>query len=293
MMSRGDRREEIVHTDADRRLFVETLAQACAKTGWQVHAFCLMTNHFHCVLETPRANLVVGMKWLLGTYTMRFNARHGLRGHLFSGRYKSLLVDGASGTYLRTVCDYVHLNPVRAGLVAARQKLERHPWSSYPCYLQTPGRRPAWMRVDRLLAEHGIRADSPRGRFEFARRMEAQRREPQRPEELAPLRRGWLLGGEDFLTRLLDRLEGKFTEHHKAVERSDTNEEKAERLISRHLREEGWTEKTLTSQRKGHPVKVRLAQLLREQTTVSLKWIANRLQMGTWTHVSNLLYHSK
>ena len=112
-MSRGDRREEIFRDDLDRKSFLQALGAACEKTGWQVHAYCLMGNHFHLVVETPRANLVEGMKWLLGTYTMRFNRRHKLSGHLFAGRYKSLLVDGATPGYLRTVCDYVHLNPAR------------------------------------------------------------------------------------------------------------------------------------------------------------------------------------
>lgn len=92
-MSRGDRREEIFRDDLDRKSFLQALGAACEKTGWQVHAYCLMGNHFHLVVETPRANLVEGMKWLLGTYTMRFNRRHKLSGHLFAGRYKSLLVD--------------------------------------------------------------------------------------------------------------------------------------------------------------------------------------------------------
>ena len=105
LMSRGDRREEIFRDDVDRRRFLETLGAVCQKTGWQVHD-CLMSNHFHLVVETPRANLVEGMKWLLGTYTMRFNRRHKLSGHLFAGRYKSLLIDGATLGYLRTVCDY-------------------------------------------------------------------------------------------------------------------------------------------------------------------------------------------
>jgi putative transposase len=105
-MSRGDRREEVFCDDLDREDFLKTLGAACQKTGWQVHAYCLMSNHFHLVVETPRANLVEGMKWLLGTYTMRFNRRHKLSGHLFAGRYKSLLIDGATSGYLRTVCDY-------------------------------------------------------------------------------------------------------------------------------------------------------------------------------------------
>jgi REP element-mobilizing transposase RayT len=73
--------------------FLRTLGQACLKTGWQVHAYCLMTNHFHLVLETPQPNLAVGMKWFLGTYTQRFNRRHRHRGHLFGGRYKAQLID--------------------------------------------------------------------------------------------------------------------------------------------------------------------------------------------------------
>jgi REP element-mobilizing transposase RayT len=77
LMNRGDRRERIFTDEHDRRRFLQTLGQACEKTGWQVHAYCLMSNHFHLVVETPEANRVVGMKWLLGTYTSRFNRRHG------------------------------------------------------------------------------------------------------------------------------------------------------------------------------------------------------------------------
>src|SRR5271163_5041829 len=95
VMNRGDRRERIFKDEGDRKLFLETLDEACGKTGWQVHAWCLMPNHFHLVIETPQANLVAGMKWLLGAYTGRFNIRHKLSGHLFAGRYKALIVDGS------------------------------------------------------------------------------------------------------------------------------------------------------------------------------------------------------
>src|SRR5438046_4633067 len=100
--------------------------------------------HFHLVVETPQANLVAGMKWFLGSYTSRFNRRHKLFGHLFSGRYKSLLVEGGGGGYLKTVCDYVHLNPVRAKLLAAREPLQGYRWSTYGAYLQGPAKRSAW-----------------------------------------------------------------------------------------------------------------------------------------------------
>ena len=87
MMNRGDRREDIFLDDEDRERFLETLEGACANSDWWIHAYCLMGNHFHLVLETPSPTLVVGMKWMLETYTQRFNARHRLRGHLFAGRY--------------------------------------------------------------------------------------------------------------------------------------------------------------------------------------------------------------
>src|SRR6266853_5036041 len=80
LMSRGDRREEIFRDDLDRKSFLQTLGVTCQKTGWQVHAYCLMDNHFHLVVETPRGNLSTGMQWFLGFYTQRFNRRHRLWG---------------------------------------------------------------------------------------------------------------------------------------------------------------------------------------------------------------------
>jgi REP-associated tyrosine transposase len=83
VMSRGDHQEVIFRGDDDRQLFLRTLDEGCTRADWQVHSLCLMGNHFHLVLETPRANLADGMKWLLGTYTSRFNHKHRLFGHLF------------------------------------------------------------------------------------------------------------------------------------------------------------------------------------------------------------------
>lgn len=132
VLSRGDRREDIVLDDDDRQHFVQTLGAACAKCDWQVHAWVLLSNHFHLVIETPLGNLSTGMKWLLGTYTMRFNRRHQLSGHLFAGRYKSLLIDDGDPHYLRTVCDYVHLNPARAHMIAGDGRLESYGGAAIP-----------------------------------------------------------------------------------------------------------------------------------------------------------------
>ncbi len=288
LMSRGDRREPIFLDDHDRKTFLRTLGEACEKTDWQVHAYCLMENHFHLVAETPHANLIVGMKWLLGTYTGRFNRRHQSVGHLFSGRYKSVVVDERSPGYLRTACDYVHLNPVRARLVAAKQPLSAFAWSSYPLYLSS-GRRPAWLRVDRLLGEHGIQKDSAEGRKQLRRRMEGRRIEGEAPAMLAALRRGWRLGASDFLQRLTEKLGRRGKRHELASQRGETDLERAEQIIRDALRELGWSGRDLRRERKGHPHKVSLALQLRRETPMTRQWIADRLHIGSASYVSHLV----
>ena len=117
VMARGNRREAIFHDDDDRRFFLATLSEACAMTGWRVHAWVLMGNHYHLFIETPEANLVAGMSWLQNTVTRRHNVRHLAWGRLFGDRYKAVLVDGADTYHYRTLADYIHLNPVRARIV--------------------------------------------------------------------------------------------------------------------------------------------------------------------------------
>jgi len=269
VMNRGDRREAIFLADQDRELFVATLAEACTKADWQVHAYCLMGNNFHLVVETPKENLVAGMKWFLGTYTARFNRRHKLFGHLFSGRYKSLVVDAASPGYLRTVCAYVHLNPVRAKLLRPEEPLRAYRWSSYPAYLERPGRRAPWLR-------------------EFERVMEERRAQDQ-PEEYGRIRRGWCWGEEAFRQELLARVEERRGASHYGAELQESATEKAERLVREELKELDWAEVELATHQKGDRAKLKLAVKLRIETTMTLKWIAARLQMGTGASLSNLL----
>jgi REP element-mobilizing transposase RayT len=289
LMSRGDRREPIFRDDQDRRCFLDTLGEACAKTDWQVHALCLMANHFHLVVETPRANLVAGTKWFLGTYTTRFNRRHKLCGHLFSGRYKALVVDAASPGCFRTVCEYVHLNPVRAQLLKPEESLREYAWSSYPEYLKPPTRRWPWLRVERLFGEMRLPGDSAAGRREFERQMEERRRQETGGEAWAQIRRGWFFGAEELKRELLAQASERVGAQHYGAERQESGEAKAERLVREELASLGWQEADLAVRRKGDPGKVRIARRLRRETTMTLGWIAGRLQMGVWTNVSNLL----
>jgi REP element-mobilizing transposase RayT len=107
---------KIYEDERDRKLWLEMLGEVCAKTGWRIHAWVMMNNHYHLLLETPEANLVAGMKWLQGTYTQRYNSRHEVFGPLFQGRYKAV-VEPEGGDYFAVVSTYIHLNPARAGLI--------------------------------------------------------------------------------------------------------------------------------------------------------------------------------
>ena len=287
ILSRGDRREAIFGDARDRELFLQTLGQACTKTGWEVHTYCLLSNHFHLVLETPQPNLVAGIRWLLGTYTQRFNRRHAHGGHLFGGRYKAQLIDERSPGYLAAACNYVHLNPARAGLIARGKALETFPWSSYPAYL-APALRPSWLRTDRLLGEHGLEEDTARSRREFARRMEASC-PVDLANEHAALRRGWKWGAEDLADWLAEKLARRGQRGERARERRETDEALAERLVRSALEEARWGAADLARQPKGHRTKVAIARQLRRETPMTRSWIAHRLRMGSASYVSNLL----
>jgi REP element-mobilizing transposase RayT len=290
LMSRGNRREDIFLDDLDRHDFIKTLAEACQKTGWQVHAYCLMSNHYHLVVETPNANLVAGMAWLQSTYTIRFSHRHQLVGHVLSGRYKAQIVEGSGNGYLRTACDYVHLNPVRAGLLKAAERLVAYPWSSLSWYLSAPEHRPGWIRVDRLLGEYGLAPESAAHRQEFERRLEARRRADLDAASLGALRRGWCLGSAEFKRQRLEQMEGHLGEHHAGELRRETAEGKGARIVAEELRRLGWKEKDLVTRRKNDPDKLVIAARLRRETTLTIKAIAARVLLGSSKGANGLLH---
>ncbi len=144
--ARGDGREDIYLSDADREQFLTVLAQVCERFNWYCHAYCLMSNHYHLLIETPDANLAKGMRQLNGVYTQRFNRTHSRVGHVFQGRYKAVLVE--KQTYLLELARYIVLNPVRAKMVRSAQNWL---WSSYRASAGL-AEIPPWLRVDWLLA---------------------------------------------------------------------------------------------------------------------------------------------
>lgn len=146
LTARGDRQEPIFLDDGDRRGFLDLLGKEISQQGWICYAYCLMGNHYHLLIETPEANLVRGMRRLNGVYTQAFNRRRKKPGHVFQGRYKSILVDKEN--YLLELCRYVVLNPVRANMV---KEPEEWSWSSYGATAGT-ATTPKWLAVEEVLS---------------------------------------------------------------------------------------------------------------------------------------------
>ncbi|HEX6699507.1 MAG TPA: transposase [Gaiellaceae bacterium] len=147
--SRGNRRQVICRDDGDRLFFFALFEIVVRKFEWVCHSYCLMPNHYHFLIETPRANLSEGMQRFNGRYALSFNARHGLDGHLFRGRFGATSVE--TTLHLTELSRYVVLNPVRAGLC---DEAADWPWSSYRAYTGLAP-RPAFLTVDLILAQFG------------------------------------------------------------------------------------------------------------------------------------------
>jgi REP element-mobilizing transposase RayT len=167
-MNRGARRAPVFVDDEACALFVDVLGTLPAKYGVIVHGYALMPNHFHLMLQTPRANLSRAMRHLTGTFTQRLNARHGWDGPVFRGRFRNRLVEDDS--YWRHLLAYVHLNPVRAHLVP---ELDASQWTSHAAYVGLV-KRPDWLTVDPLMKLFGSKA----AYREYCHEVQVKRRAP-------------------------------------------------------------------------------------------------------------------
>ena len=304
VMGRGDRRENIIGDDKDRRMFIETFGEACEKTGWLVYAWVLMSNHYHLVFQTPQANLVAGMRWLQNTYTRRFNVGNQLWGHVFGSRYKAVMVETrefGSGDYLSNLIDYVHLNPIRAGMInTATESLLDYPWSSLSRgYAVSPKKRPSWLKTDDGFGILGLE-DSVKGRRLYGRRLEEKARQgvivPELPEDQSlqsTLRRGWYWGSEQFRAFLLKKLDPEAIRRNRNYQSTQTGRDhahaEAERIVRDGLQRFGLSESDLKSLPGSDPRKVAIAGTIHKETTTLLGWTAKRLQMKSAANVSQQL----
>ena len=296
VMARGDGGKAVFEEDKDCFDFIDRLGKVCGSHGWRIHAWVLMGNHFHLLVETPEPNLVTGMKTLLGGFSQAWDRRRKRMGHVFQGRYKSVPVSGeeCDAWYFRIVADYIHLNPARAGLAGGnRGTLADYRWSSVASY--AGGKAPLWQVHERVLRAFELARDG-RGKRAYVAWLEARAAEGGKitPEATKTRKQGWHLGPETFRDKLLGLLDGSRKIRLKGSQTGgpllEHGEAEAERLLLTALPalELPTTTRELASTRKADPRKAAVAILLRKRTAVANGWIAERLAMGHASTVSRL-----
>jgi putative transposase len=277
VLNRGNYRDSVFFSDTVKGIFEKTLFTACERSGWILHGYCVLENHYHLALETPEPNLSVGMQWLQGTFANRFNRIVQSRGHVFQGRFKSLIVE--RDEYLGALLDYIHLNPVRAGLVAS-DRLHEYRWSSF-WYLFNKRKRPPFMQVSSCLYYAGHLADTPAGRKKYQSYLDclAESNAEQAQAKFKQLCRGWALGTKEFKGELLEKTQVRWVE---TVGR-ETEEARhlywaslLKRLLAYHGKKRG----DVFSEKKSALWKVMIAYYMKKNTLVSNTWLGEHLHMG-------------
>jgi len=307
VMARGNRREDIFHDADDRRFFLHTLGQACEMTGWRVHAWVLMSNHYHLFIQTPEPNLVAGMSWLQNTLTRRYNVRHQKWGRLFGDRYKAVVVEGEDRYHYQTLLDYIHLNPVRARMIRPKegQSVMDYPWSSIAGgYAMPPKKRATWLDAAAGLKAFNL-TDTVPGRREMVERLDKRAVieeikscgvPPQAADvdqRASHLRRGWYWGTQAFgdaMRQLGAKLLQKATPASRAYQKHalvrEHGERQAEAWLGRGLKAGGIKPDGLAQLKGSDPRKVLLADLMWRRTVMSQGWLAEKLAMKSAANVS-------
>ena len=291
VMARGDGGKEVFEEDKDRYGWIDLMKRACGSFGWRAHAWVLMGNHFHLLVETPEPNLVAGMKWLLGVYSQGWNRRRQRKGHVFQGRYKAVVVNGEErdGSYFKIVADYIHLNPVRSGWAGGEtgKRLRSWRWSSFPAYAGS--KSPEWLETEKVLRAFQLSEDH-RGCRAYAGYLEARAKDAKgavTDGALKELRKGWCLGERSFADKVLEAIaSGASPKRRKGsvagAAASAHDEAEAERLTVAALRAlNAPTEaKQLSGKGKWVDETSVVAALIRKRTGVRNRWVAERLGMG-------------
>ncbi|HVU31788.1 MAG TPA: transposase [Opitutaceae bacterium] len=278
MINRGNYRMDIFDSVGAAQAFETTVDEACGRFGWVVHAYVLMRNHFHFALETPEPNLVEGMHWLQSTFATRFNRYRQEAGHLFQGRYQSLLIEDDAA--LLRVVDYIHLNPVRAKIVPLEQ-VGIFRWSSLRRFQRGSGDRPKWLSAVRWMGALQL-ADDPEAWRPYAEHLAEVAAKTNPDHEGAELCRGWAIGTSGWRRALAK-------EHqHLALQRGVSAHEIQELKHARWadaletvLRQAGRDAESLKTSRKGVAWKREVAAELRRSVGAPHGWLAEHLHMGT------------
>jgi putative transposase len=280
VMARGNAKQKIVRDDADRRRLIEGLEKTVVRHGWELLCYVVMGNHLHLMIKTPRPNLSAGMQGFLSGYAIWAGRRWRRGGHLFQGRYRSEMIEDESHYW--TVSRYIHLNPVRAGLVRRPEQWE---WSSYPGY-HDARRAQAWVAHDELLAawegDQGGRA----ARRAYIRFVEAGLNDPP-PPPFHQAFGGWVLGSDRFLAQLRShvRLIGSNPPIAEARQLAGLD---PQRILDAVTAFYGLDAASLTRRHDPHPARAVAAWLCRRHTEATLRELAQWLGLSRADSVPNL-----
>lgn len=281
VINRGNYRRDLFTGQGAAEAFERTLGQAAQRFSWRIHAYVVMSNHFHLALELTEPNLSLGMKWLQGTWVRRYNGLRQLVGRPFQGRYKAIMVE--PGHAFGLVCHYIHLNPVRAGIVKSAEVVD-YPWSSLRKFTVKP--RPSWMESAVVLGEAGGLSDTKKGWESYQLYLEFLAEDEPSKKALVSknLSQGWCIGGQEFKAQLRKELTARGAELEQfAGLEPEAVQEMREDVWEKQLQVLSGVAKINLSQlpmQKSHPEKVRLAAALKQSTSVSNSWLAARLGMG-------------
>jgi len=283
VINRGNYRQDLFINEGAHESFQRCLFEACEKCGWILEGFCVMTNHFHLVIRTPRDNMIYGMKWLQSTFANRYHRFRKIHGKLFQGRYKSLIVEEDS--YLGALLHYVHLNPVRAGMCDVAG-LSKYRWSSY-WHLRRPAQRPKFLDPTGALLAAGGLTDNARGHRSYEQYLKWLSEDVGARKEMAfdQMSRGWALGSKEFKRELLQsegllkegsfdrlRLEGK--------DLKEANELIWDSSLHRAILAAGKSKADIHRDKKSALWKIWIASELKRHSSAPSTWIAQRLNMG-------------
>ncbi|MCF3651688.1 transposase [Synoicihabitans lomoniglobus] len=278
VINRGNYRSDVFGSAGAAQAFVKTLEEAVAQYGWELGAYVVMRNHFHLAVRTPAGNLGEGMHWLQSTFATRFNRLRGERGHLFQGRYQAFVLQN-EGVWAR-VADYIHLNPVRAGIVPV-EHLHEFRWSSLARFLKN--QRCKGLVADPWLTTLGME-DTPGGWESYVSHLrDRYLREDEgdcRAEHDA-LTTGWAVGADRWRAGLAEQ-------HHSQVDAPGVEGQVVRdvkilhwrSVLAKLLSAAGKTTADVQSERKSVGWKIQLAWELRQRGAVPYAWIAEALQMG-------------
>lgn len=272
VFNRGNYRKPLFGDPGANTAFIGALFEAAEFSNWLIHAYALMPNHYHFLLETPDANLSKGMQWLQGTFAMRFNRYHKEMGHVFQGRFKAPLVE--PGTSLRRVADYIHLNPVKAGLVSLDQ-LKNYRYSSYRHFWGNE-RHPRLIRGEFLKSLN--LPDTEDGMKAYEKWLES--RDYKIEQEREELESDTIIGSETYSKKFEE------SDWPENPDKSESPEEQWKRLLANELARMGKSEADIEASPKLASWKIDISRLLQKRTQATGAWIAKELKMGHPSNVS-------